>query len=709
MEILSVLQAIWRRRIILFASLGLFVICGVLLTFLVPKQYKAESLLEIKSQDQTASLLNELGMAEMAMTLTSGDEEMLDKIYIALAPPVMEQVVWRMQLRDEDGYLYKAEDVNEVGLLSPLVGKPGFELAQEQGTSVLVVTAYGPSKEAAQLMADTISQVYIDQGTEIARAETREAQRFIVEQIDAVRAELDRVYSEKARVQKNNDVIDMEWEIKSAVQRISDLYLEYQLVVAKIEETKGRLYHSRMWRDKERQAGGSPVAMQDDPVIHELRSRLWSLTRERDALLNNGRTQKAPEVVEKTAEIAATRVLIDEELANLAELDPEVANLESELYGLQNKAREIQDLAQRTTTEFANYPERMREVAGLDLAGDAIETVYKSLADQQYQIGVAEAMTMSDTRVLSQAKLPEKHSSPNLILNLLAGIVLGLGFGVAGALAMEYIDDTVQNADDLRKVWDLPQLGVIFKYGAKGGVPAVAQLPATDPIVEAYRTVRNSIEFASLDKPIQILAVTSSIPGEGKSTTAINIAASIARDGKRVLMVDGDLRLPTQHRQFPETVVAPGLVEVLTRTNTPAEAVQETPVENLFLLAAGTSPPDPGHLVESLRMRQVLLELARSYDVVLVDAPPVLAVNDPIVLSRVVDATVVVVECSKATRRMLNEVQTRFENVRTTPIGLVLNKVRASANQFGAYAKQYQVRAQKREATSTASPDEGAA
>lgn len=698
MEILTVLTAIWRRKAVVFASLFLFVVLGVVLSLFTPRLYQADALLQITAQDETASLLSDLGMSEIGMTLTSGDEEIQDKIYIALAPPVMEEVVWKLQLRDSDGYLYEYDDVNNVSIVSPLLGKPGFEITQEQGTSVLVVTAFGTSKEGAVLMADTLADIYIQQTTETARQETSQAQEFIAEQIKKVEKELDDVYQRKASAQERAAVIDMEYEIKAAVQRISDLNMESQLVSATAAETRGKIAQIRRGREKEANLGGTPTSMQDSPIIHEARSKKYAAIRERDGFLGHGYTDRAPEIVNLNADIKAAQDVIDAEIARMREFDPEIATLEESLNGLERKQEQMRSLALATTSEFATFPARMREVASLDLASDAISEVYKSLADQQYQIGVAEAMTMSDTRVLARAKVPEKHSSPSAILNLVGAIFLGLGFGVAGALALEYVDDTVEDADSIRKVWDLPQLGVIFRYAHKQPLPAVAVLPATDPIAEAYRTVRNSLEFASLDTPIKLLGFTSCIPGEGKSTTAVNVAISLAREGKRVLMVDCDMRLPTQHKQFPATVLAPGLVEVLTRTQSAEVAVQPTPVDGLFLLAAGDPPPDPGQLIESLRMRQTLLDLARGYDVVVVDAPPVLAVNDAIVLNRTVDAMVLVVESGKATRRMLAEVKSRFERVKAAPVGIVVNKMKSSTNLYGAYAKQYQRAAEKRKA-----------
>jgi capsular exopolysaccharide synthesis family protein len=689
MEIITLLAALWRRKFIILGSMTLFISAGILLSVVVPRTFTSAALLEVSSSDSTSSLLNSLDMGEMAMTLSSGDEDMINKIYIALTPPVLNKVIWKTQLRNNSGFLYEPDDINNLSIISSLIGKPGFELTQESGTDVLIVKAVGRSKEEAMLMADTLADVYINHTTDKARAETHEAQTFVLAQLEQVKKELDEVYTERAKTQQLNAVIDMDWEIKLAAERLSQTLLEQQMLAAKIRETQGKIDSLRSYRRREIDSGGSANAMMSDPIIHDLRSKIWSMTRDRDALLANGYTEKAPEIMEFNASISASEKLLNDEMRILAALDPEIAMLEADMSGFQRKGLELAEQSDATTREFSSFPDRMREVTSLNLAAVAIETVYKSLADQKYQIGIAEAMTMSDTTVLSPGSMPKKHSSPLLLLNLIGGIFFGIAFGVATALLLDYVDDTIQDGDDLREVWPLPQLGQIYRYDAKDGI-AVARLPATDPISEAYRTVRNGLEFASLDNPIKVLAITSAIPGEGKSTTAVNIAASIAKDNKRVLMIDGDLRLPTQHRQFPTTVAAPGLVDIIRRTHTPEAAIQSTDIDNLFLLAAGDLPTDPGHLIESERLKEVIKELAGRFDFVIIDAPPILAVNDAIILTRVVDAVALVIEARKVTRRMVTEVHKRFDAIGATPVGFILNKIDSSSGLYGAYAKHYQ-------------------
>ncbi len=331
----------------------------------------------------------------------------------------------------------------------------------------------------------------------------------------------------------------------------------------------------------------------------------------------------------------------------------------------------------------------MRRISKLQLTADAAEAVFKSLQEQSYQIGVAQAMTVSDLQPIEDAKLPERHYSPKLVINLVLGLALGGAFGLGLAFLFEYIDDTLKSPEDLGEVWDAPRLGIIPRFKGEGDRRVIDSLATTHPVSEAYRTVRNGLLYASLDKPLQIIAVSSALPSEGKSTFSINLGVSFAREGKRVLIVDCDLRRPAQHRHFPSTSNHQGLTDVLTGKLEVDEAIQDTPVPNLSMLTSGPIPTDPARLIESLRLRQLLLDLQKSYDLVIVDTPPSLVVNDSLVLSRVVDGIILVVEAHKTSRKLVSDMRGRFSSSGIEPIGLVLNKMDFFSSGYGYYYKAY--------------------
>lgn len=694
MEILGLLAMLWRRKGTIALSTLLFLAMAGLGTWLLPKQYTAETQVIVEGDDSSSALLNDLGLSEMAMSLTKASDDITNKIYRATSAPIMRQVIWKLQLRKKTGELYLPTDVSAAGLLGPVLGTPSVTVVQTQGTDVLVIDAVGPSREAARLMADSLADVLIAQETTDARAEYAEAQRFVADRIVAVTGELDTAYGQFAELQRNTSVIDLDAEQRAAVARLSELTMDREAVFAQIKETHAKLDAARDFNGRETPMAVSSQTLTTNPIIGKLQQQLAELTTTRQSLLLDHYTERAPEVVETDAKIAAVKSQLTDALVTQQDLDPAVATLQADLAGSLERQRALTDALDRTATAGAAFPELHKQFAQLQLKTQAAEGVYRSLQDQAFQLGIVEAMTMSDIKIVSRATRPDDPSSPKTLINLIAGLVLGLGFGVATALLRELLDDSVRLPEDAKVVWDLPHLGVIPRYRASDR-PALADLPASDPLVEAHRAVRNAIEFATLDKPVHLVSVTSSVPGEGKSTLAMNLAIAAARDGRKVLLVDADLRLPTQHKRFPELRGAPGLVELLTRAQAAGDAVQHTPIDGLDVLAAGAPPPNPGTLAESLRMRQTLLELGRSYDLVIVDTPPVLAVNDPINLARAVDGVILVVEAGVATKRMLTETKQRFESAHIVPIGMVMNKVRPGAVPYGQYARYYRQAARR--------------
>ena len=686
MELLKLFNIMWRRKWVVSISLIFFLLTSIIATILLPRSYTTETQVLVAGEDSTAAMLNELDLSEMAMSLNSDDIQ--NKIYLATANPVVEEVIWRLQLRNSSGYLYDAEDVAGGGALSTALGTPAIEVSQVSGTDVLLIEATGPSPRAAQLMADTLATVYIEQTTRQDRAEIQQASLFITAQLELLNQELDAAFGQIAQVQKEDEVIDLESEVRAAVSRLSELMLEEETTAAKIAEIKARLASTKSFRQLESSAGVSATSMTTNPVVGGLRTRLTELRTKREALLLDDHTEMSPQVRELEYQISASVDELADAMVEMTGLDPAVAQLEAELSGQQHRMAEIARAIQRTTDAFATYPEKMRHLSQLTLDADAAEAVYRALKDQRFQIGVAEAMTMADVQIVAPAMLPENAASPQALLNLAMGLFLGLLFGAGSGLLLEYIDDSVRHPEDLKQVWEIPQLGLIPRFRMHA-TAALLNLPPTDPLCEAHRTIRNSITYASLDKPVRLLAITSSIPGEGKSTVATNLAISMAREGKRVLLVDADLRLPSQHKQFKDLIAVPGLVEVLTGAVAASDAVQSTGVERLSVLTAGTPPADPGQLVESLRMRQILGELSRGHDVVVLDTPPVLAVGDALVTARMVDKVIVVTEMHRVTKRMLSEVRNRFEAAQVVPLGFVLNKVGGDAYPYGAYSRYY--------------------
>jgi capsular exopolysaccharide synthesis family protein len=271
------------------------------------------------------------------------------------------------------------------------------------------------------------------------------------------------------------------------------------------------------------------------------------------------------------------------------------------------------------------------------------------------------------------------------------GGMLGIMLAMGGALLLENMRDTVRYPEQISRRFGVNNLGVIFKWSdqeVQEGDLVVWESPKSN-FAETFRQIRANFEFAVANKPGNAFLVCSPGPGEGKSTVIANLAASLAQTGKRVAVVDGDLRRPSLHTLFKVKHREPGLSNVLADGSANVEdAIREIDIEGIGLVASGPSPPNPAELLGSSRMKSLLTQLKDTHDVVLVDSPPILLVADGSLIASQVDGVVVVVD-ALATRS--SSLQAALDTIKATQvevIGVVVNKLKRPRFGYG-YAYPY--------------------
>ncbi|MFE4543448.1 polysaccharide biosynthesis tyrosine autokinase [Arthrobacter sp. NPDC056727] len=286
--------------------------------------------------------------------------------------------------------------------------------------------------------------------------------------------------------------------------------------------------------------------------------------------------------------------------------------------------------------------------------------------------------------ITKPAKAPELPSAPNTRLNLLLGLIIGLGLGVGFTTLRTTLDNRVRGEADLRRVTDAPLLGGITFDQSAVGKPLLTQTAPQSPRAESFRQLRTNLQFANVTGNASTVLLTSSLPGEGKSTTATNLAIALAQAGQTVCLVDADLRRPMISEYLGLDRNA-GLTTALVGQADVNDLLQPWGEDNLYVLTSGRIPPNPSELLGSEGMQNLLSRLEQAFDIVIIDAPPLLPVTDAAVLSQHVGGIVVVVGSHTARAHDLEKSLSALNLVGANVLGVVLNRLPSKGPDAYAY------------------------
>jgi capsular exopolysaccharide synthesis family protein len=402
-------------------------------------------------------------------------------------------------------------------------------------------------------------------------------------------------------------------------------------------------------------------------------------------------TDTSPERAQAVANALAEQLVAISPTAPGATEQKRQEFITQQLNDLEAKIRETQDEITRKQTELANLfsarqiADTQNQIAGLQNKLNSLQANYAAL------LANTQRGALNSLSVIEPAALPTEPVGPNKPAIILLAAVIGFALAAGAAYLLDYLDDTLKNPDDIRKVTNLITLGAVPHLGEAlaAGSELVNLEQGHSAAAEAFRVLRTNLQFVGVDRPLRTLLIASPSPREGKSLIAANLAVAFAQADQRVILIDADLHRPRQHRIFGLPNNA-GLTTALLAPEAARDGFcQVTSVPGLCVVTSGPLPPNPAELLGSARMRDLIQTFGREADIILLDSPPVTALADAAILSTQVDGVLLLISAGQTRREMAKRAMAALERVQARVVGALLNRLPAQGSGYGYYYYYY--------------------
>jgi capsular exopolysaccharide synthesis family protein len=568
------------------------------------------------------------------------------------------------------------ESAVESSLISQFLG--GVEIIPEKATRLVEVVYISSSPEFAALAATTLAEEYAQQNIDLRLDTINKNLLWLGDEVakqEKKVTEAETAMSQYREQQNALSLDDRQNIVGSRLNTLNDTATRARTTRLQKEAS----YNQVKSVDPKSDAADAFPIISTNPGVMEAKTRVNDLTAEK-ARLSSRYLPGHPDLIKVEGQIESARAALVAQRMRVIES----ARNEYEASVIEERSYAGQLESQKGTAMDLD-----RKAGGylvLQRQAETNRVVYQSLLQQQKELRVVSNSRTNNVQVMDRAEPPGAPFSPNArrdwFTALMAGVLVALGL----AFGIEYLDDTVKTPDDVTERLRLPLLGLVPSVRDKR-VPLLSE-PVPHDFGEAFRSLRTSLVFTSGSEGPKVIAVTSSQPLEGKTTTACNLGMVLALGGSRVLLIDADMRRPGLH-----TVIGAqneiGLSHLLVGQARVRDAVQKTSEPNLFVISAGRIPPNPSELLSSERMNALLANLRSGpFDWVIIDTPPVLAVTDAVIVARAVSGVVFVIG-SEMTRRVHAErAMETLSTSKTTSIGAVLNRVDFDRNKYY-YSRYY--------------------
>jgi polysaccharide biosynthesis transport protein len=699
-----------KRRRLIGICVALALLIGAAVSILSPPSYRATTVLDIEKDKASPVDISS------APQMSNYDPEFLPtQTRLMRSREVAERAVRRLSLVDNIDFNPPRKGIFTFGSSKDTAGaskdvvtrtatnvQAGIEIAPVRGTNLVELSYVAHSPKVAADVANAIADAYIDWNLEAKYQVVGQASQFLTAQIEQLKTEIDAKEQQLQQYSRQKDIVSVDPQSNSTLQNLETLNKDYAGAVTDRVAKEARYHEVSTAR---------PDAIADtlsNGLVSQLRNDQAKMEREYAEKLNLYKPEW-PAMQQLKAQIDKGRQHLDSVIQETVSKAREVAR--SDYLTAMRREESLKSVLQGQKNEAMALNTNAVEYNNLKVEVETKRALYDTLLKRNAETQVTSRLRgerLSNVRVVDRALTPHVRYRPSYRNNAMTSLFFGAGIGILFAFFLEYLDRSLRTPEQVERILQLPSLGIIpavgsagkrygYGYGSRnkktsgsGEKVAIELLPHHQPrstVAEAYRAFRTAL-LLSRAGGVRTIAIASSLPAEGKTSTALNLAVVLAQLGKRVVLIDADLHKPRLH-EILRVSNRVGLVSILAEGATPTDVIHQTSIPNVFLIPSGPNSPNPSGLLSSPALGRLLEFTAMNFDFVILDTPPVSPVADALLLGHEVDGVVLTVRGGRTTREHVMRVRDKLVRSNVRILGVLINNLEEQSSVYGKYYDYY--------------------
>jgi len=702
-DIKDYLRIIRRRRGIVLGIISVCLILSILYFFYAPPNFTSTSKILVKRVESIFT---------STYYKSPTEEELTNHIFLIKSFPVLEKTANSFSdiELEEMGMESNSEAFSRI---KNDVENGRVEISVKGESRIIEIKVTEDNPYVSQLFANRLAETYKDFDIEIKKEDAHSTYDFIADQTEKVQKDLEEAEEKLKEFKEKFGILGISSEVEEFIKQMSDIEKELKTASIDAEVLEKKLNAIKSQLNEQQKTLLAEASQTSYDVLVDLKRQLTTLENEKANLLIQGYSPEDQKILRISQSIQSLKekmgAVAKELLQKEGTLDPLVqmedfmqqsVNLTIDYAVARSRIEALEEALKHYKNKLNRIPERDLELARLEREKEANKKIYLMLLERREQAQISEVGESGGISILEFAQLPKGPNTISKVKKSVLFLILGILIGIGGGFVVDYVDSAVRDEFEITRISGLPILGRIpvvenDKKGKSGETLFVlTEKESRSHIAEAFRSLRANIKLSRAKGFPSSILITGPDAGSGKSMVAINLALSFVSSGKKVLLVDTDLRRPAIEK-YLKIKKEKGLTELLVNEG---QGIQPLSIDGLKVIPSGKLPPNPSELLDSDRMKELLGKWKKEYDIVLLDSPPLMTVSDSRILASEVEETLLVASYGETNRHIISQTSELLEQLSIKALGYILNKVDIH-KEYGYYGYYYGYYYQERSKT----------